>query len=409
MTESEPRVRLTSGVLRRTAIVSAQWLVIVLALWALYEIVKHLSYIVIPVLLALLLTALLEPLVTWLTRHRWPRSLAVLGALIVGLVVVGGIVTFVVVSIVSNFDALRIQIAQSLGTLQGWLARGPLHITGGLLQRAQQWLSGNQQMVLSQAAGAVSTVGAFFVGLVIVIVLFLMLLYSGPRMWAFCLLPWKPETRELVDDAGRRAYRGVVIYVRVTALVAFIDALFIGIGLALVGVPLAVPLAALTFIGGFIPYVGAVVSGVISVLVTLVSNGFVAALIVLGVVLAVQQLEGQVLHPLLQGNFSGLHPAVVLVGLVIGGAEAGIVGALLAVPVLAAFRGVVLAVADARNRERARQETERSGTRVGRDVPADRDPPDRDSPDEPSRDSHGHESTHDDRPGGTHRHRPDEG
>ncbi len=343
---SEPAVRFTSGTLRRAAVIAAQFLVLFAALWALRNVTKHLSYVLIPLFTALLLTAMLEPVVGWLTKRRWPRSLAVLTALVLGLVVVGGLVTFVVFSIIDSYDELRLRVLESIERVESWLAQGPFPRSGELLGRVQEWLGGNQGQVLGQALTAFSTVGAFLVGLVIAVVLFIMFLYAGPRLWAATLLPWRPSTRVVVDDAGRRAYRGVVLYVRVTALVALIDALGVGIGLAVVGVPLAVPLAALTFIGGFIPYVGAVVSGFLAVAVTLVSNGLAAALIILGVVLAVQQLEGQVLHPLLQGSFSNLHPAVVLVALVIGGAEGGIAGALFAVPVVAAIRGVVLAVAE---------------------------------------------------------------
>jgi predicted PurR-regulated permease PerM len=343
---SEPAVRFTAGTLRRAALFSAQFLLVFGALWALRNIVKQLSYVLIPLFVALLLTAMLEPVVGWLVRRRWPRSLAVLAALVLGLVVVGGLLAFVVFSIIDSYDELRLRVIESIERLETWLADSSLPFSTDLLSRVQDWLGSNQGEVLGQAVTAFSTVGAFLVGLVIALVLFIMFLYAGPRLWAATLVPWRPTTRAVVDDAGRRAYRGVVLYVRVTALVALIDALGIGIGLAVVGVPLAVPLAALTFVGGFIPYVGAVVSGFLAVAVTLVSNGFVAALIILGVVLAVQQLEGQVLHPLLQGNFSNLHPAVVLVALVIGGAEGGIAGALFAVPVVAAVRGVVLAVAE---------------------------------------------------------------
>lgn len=359
---TEPRVRLTSSLLRRAALVSAQVLLIVVALWALRNVVKHLSYVIVPVLVALLLTALLEPVVSWLTKHRWPRSLAVIGALIVGLVVVGGLVTFVVFAVLDAFEELRQRILESIAQLQNWLAGGPFEFSGDLLERVQQWLSGNQQAVVSQAVGAFSTISAFLVGLVVAIVLFVMFLYDAPKMWAFALKPWRPRTREIVDDAGRRAYRSLVVYVRVTALVSLIDALGIGIGLAIVGVPLTVPLAALVFLGGFVPYIGAVLSGMLAVLVTFVSNGLVAALIITGVVLAVQQLEGEVLQPVLQGNFSRLHPAAVLVVLIIGGAEGGIAGVLFAVPVLAATRGAVLAVVEHREREESTGESGTEGT-----------------------------------------------
>ncbi|MEU6642507.1 AI-2E family transporter [Saccharomonospora sp. NPDC046836] len=345
---ANPRVRLNAGVLSRAAIVSAQLLLVFLALWALRSVVQHLSYVLIPVAIALLLTALLQPLVAWLTKHRWPRALAVLAALVAGIGVAGGIVTFVVLAVINNFDALRSQVSQSVDQLQRWLAGSPLQFHGGLIDRASAWLRANQQRVVSDVLGAFGTVTSIVVGVLLSIVLLVIFLYDGPRMWQFLIRPFRTGTRDLLDTAGRRAFRSVVVYVWVTALVAFIDALAIGLGLALVGVPLAVPLAALVFLGGFIPYAGAIVSGVLAVAVTLVSNGLAAALIILGVVLAVGQLEGHVLQPVLQGNISRLHPAAVLIALVIGGAEGGIAGVLFAVPVLAAARAVVVTVAERR-------------------------------------------------------------
>lgn len=347
---NESGIRLTSGTLRQAAVISAQALLVFLALWALRSTAKHLSYVLIPLAVALLLTALLEPMVSWLVRHRWRRSLAVLVTLITGLITVGGLVTFVVVSVLNNFDELRLRVSEGLAQLQEWLSYGPLQIQGGLLDRAQQWLSSNQQELMSRAVGAFNTAGVFIAGVLIAAVLFIMFLSDGPKMWSFLLRPWSPQIRDTMDDAGRRAFRSVVLYVRVTALVALIDAVGIGIGLAIVGVPLTIPLTALVFLGGFIPYVGAIVSGFLAVAITLVSNGLVPALIILGVVLLVQQLESQVLQPILQGNFTHLHPAVVLVALIIGAAEGGIAGVLFAVPVLAAARGVVLAVVEQRER-----------------------------------------------------------
>ncbi|PRX43704.1 putative PurR-regulated permease PerM [Prauserella shujinwangii] len=342
--ESNP-VRLTRSTLRTAAIVSGQFLLLFLALWALHSLIKYLSLVLIPVTVALLLTALMEPMVGWLHRHRWPRGLAVVATLLAGIAVVGGMVTFVVFAILGSIDELRRSVAQSVEQVQEWLRNTPLNLGGDLLQRAQNWLQGNQGPIASQALGAVSTVGEFVTGLVLALVLLVMFLYDGPRMWRFLLVPWRARTRDIIDDAGRGAYRSVVLYVRVTALIALIDAVGIGIGLAAVGVPLTVPLAAVVFLGAFVPYVGALVSGFLVVAVTLVSNGLVAALIILGVVLAVQQLEGQVLQPLLQGNFIKLHPAVVLVVLTIGAIEGGIVGVLLAVPATTALRAIVVAVA----------------------------------------------------------------
>ncbi|MBK1786990.1 AI-2E family transporter [Prauserella cavernicola] len=346
---ANPRVRLTADLLHRAATVSAELLLVFLAVWALRNVVQHLGYVLIPIAVALLLSAFLQPLVSFLNRHRWPRALSVLASFVAGLAVAGGIVTFVVFSIVNSFDELRERVTQSVSRVQEWLQTGPLDIDGALFDRVRDWLGGNQQAVVSQALGAFNTASSIVVGLLLSTVLLVMFLYDGPRMWRFLISPFRTQTRDLLDQAGRRAYRGVVSYVWVTALVALIDALGIGIGLVIVGVPLAVPLAALVFLGGFVPYVGAVTSGVLAVAVTLVSNGLGAALVILGVVLAVQQLEGNVLQPVLQGNVSRLHPAIVLVALVIGGAEAGIAGLLFAVPVLAAARAVILTVAERRS------------------------------------------------------------
>lgn len=356
-------LQLTSGTLHGAAVVSGKVLLVFLALWALRNTIKHLSYVLIPLAVALLLTALLEPIVTWLVRRRWPRSLAVLAALVAGLVTVGGLVTFVVLSILNNVDELRRRVSESLVQIQDWLNQGPLEIDGGLIEQAQGWLSGNQQELLSRAFTAVTTAGTFLVGSLVAAVLFLIFLYDGPKIWSFLLLPWSPRIRDGIDDAGRRAFRSVVMYVRVTALVALVDAVGIGVGLVVVGVPLTMPLAALVFLGGFIPYVGAVASGFLAVTITLVSNGMTSALIILAVVLVVQQLESHVLQPVLQGNFTHLHPGAVLVALLLGTVEGGIAGVLFAVPILTAIRAVVLTIGQ--YREARPQQNQRSPDDAG--------------------------------------------
>lgn len=343
---AEPtRLQLSRGGLRRASIVAVQFLLFVFALWALSRLVSHLSYVLIPLAVTILLAAMLEPMVAWLRRHRWPRSLAVIATLVVGVTAVGALVTFVVMSIVDNVDELRRSVSQSVAKVRDWLANGPLEFGGQLLERAQQWLQSNQQPLVSQAFGAFSTTLSVLAGLALAIVLLVMFLYDGPKMWRTMLRPWRPGTRTIVDEAGRDAFRSVVLYVRVTALIALLDAVGIGIGLAIVGVPLTIPLAALVFLGGFVPYVGAFVSGLMAIAVTLVSNGPAAALIILGVVVLVQQLEGQLFQPVLQGSFVHLHPALVLIVLTIGGVEGGIAGVLFAVPLTTAVRAGILAVA----------------------------------------------------------------
>ncbi|MFB9905956.1 AI-2E family transporter [Allokutzneria oryzae] len=337
--------------MRRGAIVAAQLLVVFLALWALRDTVRHLSFVLIPLIVALLLASVLNPVVGWLCRRHLPRGIAVTLAVIGGLILVGGLVTFVVYTVVSNADELGRQAVASLGRLRQWLERGGLPVGGNVIDQVERWLSEHQQGVVSGTVDAVTTIGRFAAGALIALVLLVLMLADGPRIWGFLLTPWRPATRELLDDAGHRAFHSLSLYVRVTALIAFIDAVTIGIGLVALGVPLSFALAALVFLGGFVPYAGAFISGTLSVAVALVSNGPMTALLVLAVVVGVQQLEGHVLHPVLSGNVVRLHPIVVLLAVVIGGAEGGVVGALFAVPAVAATRSVVRAVIEHRNRD----------------------------------------------------------
>jgi predicted PurR-regulated permease PerM len=166
-------------------------------------------------------------------------------------------------------------------------------------------------------------------------------LYDGPGIWQFVTKIVPTQARPRIDLAGHRGFASLVAYVRATLLVAFVDATGIGVGLAIVGVPLALPLAALVFLGSFIPIVGALLSGLISVLVALVTVGPVGALVVLAIVLAVQQLEGHILQPLLMGRAVQLHALAVVLSIAAGVVLAGIVGALLAVPLVAVANAMV--------------------------------------------------------------------
>ncbi len=334
---------------------AARLLVLFLALWALRTLVSHLAFVVVPVAVALLLAAACEPLVRRLARRGTPRGLAAFAAMLGGAVVVGGLVAFAVLSVVNNLPELGRQLTATLDAVRTWLAEGPLRLDDQQLRdmfgRLREWLTQHQQSLVSGTMGVFSTLGQVLAGGLLTLVILVLLLYDGPKIWDFLLRPWRPATREFVDDAGRTAFHDLTRYVGSTALVALIDALGIGLGLVPLGVPLAVPLAALVFLGAFVPYVGAFVSGAIAVGIALVTNGPVTALIVLGIVVAVQQLEGQLLQPLLTGNLVRLHPLAVLLAIVVGGAEAGIAGALLAVPVLSSLRAVLVAAGRHRARE----------------------------------------------------------
>ncbi|MBB4689087.1 AI-2E family transporter [Amycolatopsis jiangsuensis] len=341
--------RLSAGGLRRAAVVSGEVLLVLLALWAVRAAVAELSFVVVPVGFAILLAAFLQPVVSRLVRIGLPRRLAAALAILLGVVLVGGLLTLVAFTVANQLPRFGDQLGHTVDSARTWLRDGPWHVGDrqleGLLHRGQTWLTEHQQALVSGTIGLFGTVTELLAGALLAIVTLALTLSGGPRMWSFALRALRPATAGLVDEAARLAFRGVVHYVRTTALIALLDALGIGIGLAVLRVPLALPLAVLVFLGAFVPYVGAFVSGTLSVLVALLGNGWVTALIMLAVVLGVQQLEGQVLQPLLTGTNVRLHPLVVLLGIAVGGTEAGIPGAIFAVPLVAAGHAVVRVLA----------------------------------------------------------------
>ena len=196
-------------------------------------------------------------------------------------------------------------------------------------------LSANQASITAGALTTAATIGEIVTETLLVVFTLIFFLHGGAGIWQFLLGAVPANVRTRVDVAGRRGVAALVSYVRATAVVAVVDAVAIGIGLAVLGVPLAVPLAALVFLGAFVPIIGAVIAGGVAVLIALVANGPVTALIVLGIIIAIMQLEGHVLQPLLLGRAVKLHPLAVVLAIAAGLLVAGIAGALLAVPLLA--------------------------------------------------------------------------
>ena len=262
--------------------------------------------VVIPVAVALLLTALLGPVVDWLTRHLIPRGLATGVVLIAGLSLIGGLLAFVIQAFVAGLPALQVQVANSVGKIRVWLQDPPFGLPPMNLQNPLDSLSrsvaNNRNAITSGVLSTAFTLGQYLAGAALALFMLIYFLYAGRSMWRFMLRAVPRSARARADVAGQRGFASLVGFVRATVLVAVVDAVGIGIGLVAVGAPLVVPLAALTFLAAFIPVIGAVVSGVVAVLVVLVAKGVVPALIVLGVVLGVQQLEGNVLQPLLMGR-----------------------------------------------------------------------------------------------------------
>jgi putative heme transporter len=302
-------------------------------------VVSYVAAVVVPVAIALLLAALLAPAVHWLQVRQVPRGVATALVLIGGLAVLGGVLTFVVVTFVRGVPELGSQLTASINDIANWLRNGPLNLSDNQLNNFQtevlNTLSANQSSITAGALTTAATVGETLTEILLVVFTLIFFLHNGMGIWQFLLGAVPSRVRTRVDVAGRRGLAALVSYVRATAVVATVDALAIGIALSVLGIPLAVPLAALVFLGAFIPIIGAVVAGGVAVMIALVAQGLVSALIVLGVVIAVMQLESHVLQPLLLGRAVKLHPLAVVLSIATGLLVGGIAGALLAVPLLA--------------------------------------------------------------------------
>jgi predicted PurR-regulated permease PerM len=325
--------------LRISAAVGWRLLVVAAALYVIGVVVGFLGAVVVPVAIALLLAALLAPAVGFLVRHKVPRGLAAALVLVGGLAVLGGLLTFVIVTFVNGLPALQAQLSHSVDAVANWLTTGPLHLSDdqvrGFISNLVTTLTNTQTGITSGALTTAATIGEVLAQMLLVLFVLIFLLYDGYGIWTFLLRAAPSDVRTRVDVAGRRGLAALVSYVRATIAVATVDAVGIGIGLVILGVPLVIPLAAVVFLGAFVPIVGAVVTGGIAVLIALVANGPVPALVLLGIVIAVQQLEGHVLQPVLLGRAVKLHPLAVVLAIATGVVAAGITGALLAVPLLA--------------------------------------------------------------------------
>ncbi|MFU8853314.1 AI-2E family transporter [Micromonospora sp. SL1-18] len=331
--------------LRIAAAWSWRLIAIGIVAWALLKIVGTIRIVIIPLAIALLLSALLAPAVGWLLRVRFPRSLATGVVLVGGLAAVVGTLTLVVNEFIAGVPELSDKSAAGVKQIQTWLKTGPLHVSDSqinhYIDEAQTWISGNSKSFTTSALSTAATLAEVITGTILVLFATFFFLRDGNKIWRFLVRLLPVAARWKVDDAGRASWATLGAYVRATVLVAFIDAVGIGIVLVIFHVPFAFPLAALVFLGAFIPIVGAALSGGVAVLVALVDSGPVTALIILGAVIGVQQLEGHVLQPLIMGRAVAIHPLAVIIGIAAGVILAGIAGALVAVPLIAVLNTAV--------------------------------------------------------------------
>jgi predicted PurR-regulated permease PerM len=290
------------------------------------------------VLVSLLIVALVKPIQKVL-RKVMPNSLAALLTVLITLAVVAALVALIGQQVASGFGELRDDAANGLVDLQRRLADSPLKLTNAQIDRyvtqIQDNLRGNSSGLVTGALSVTSTATHLATGFFIVLFSSYFFLSGGAGIWGWIVGLFPRASRGRVHGAGNRAWATLTSFIRATLIVALVDGLGVGIGAAVLGVPLALPLGVLVFIGAFVPVVGALVSGIVAVLVALVAGGLVKAAIMLGIVVAVQQVEAHLLQPFLLGRAVSVHPLAVILAIGAGVLLAGIIGALFAVPFVA--------------------------------------------------------------------------
>lgn len=310
--------------------------------------IMKLGVVVIPLFVAVLVAALLVPVSTWLQKHKWPKWLAVITSLIGLVVVVGGLLFLVVSEVRSALPDLqqRGQVAyehflQSSDALLGTTGEA----SGSLTQELAKLAESNSQLITSGLISVGSTAGHVLTGLVLAIFATIFFLIDGKGIWAWIVRLFPSRARPAVDGAGQSGWMTLTGFVKTQIMVAGVDAIGIGLGAFILGLPLALPIAVAVFLGSFIPVIGAIITGILAVVVALVFDGWVTAAIMLGIVLLVQQLESHILQPFLIGRAVKIHPLAIILSVAAGSLVAGIPGALFAVPIIAVLNTMVLYIA----------------------------------------------------------------
>jgi predicted PurR-regulated permease PerM len=322
-------------------------LVIAAAAALLGYLISFLAVMVIPVVVALLISALVAPVVDWLVRAGVRRSIASILVVIFTIASVGALLTFAGQQVANGASDLADQTVAGLQEIKDWLRDGPLNASDSQIDK---YIKGIQDAITEQSGegGIVKSVtevgtavGHVLAGFFIVLFSTYFFLADGNRIWAWVVRLSPRAARERVDSSGRVAWISLTQFVRATVIVAATDGILIGAGAAIIGVPFSLAIGVLVFLGAFVPIVGATVAGTVAILVALVDQGLVTALIMLAIVIGVQQLEGHVLQPFLMGRWVSVHPLGVILAIATGVLTAGVAGALVAVPLAAAVNAVV--------------------------------------------------------------------
>jgi predicted PurR-regulated permease PerM len=323
-----------------------RFLVIAAAGYIIASVVGHLLVIVLPVVIALFIAALVEPLVSWLERRGLPRGAATGLVVVTGIASVVGLLFLAGNQVANGAQDLADSVSEGFAQIVDWLKTGPLHVSdkelNDYLDRAQEALSNFAQEgnYLSRVGEIGTVVGHLLAGFFIVLFSSYFFLADGQRIWSWFVRLSPRASRVLVDGSGKVAWVSLTQFVRATVIVAATDAVGIMIVAAVLGVPFVMAIGVLVFLGAFVPMVGATVAGTVAILVALVDQGPITALFMLGGVILVQQIEGHVLQPFLMGRFVSVHPLGVIIAIGVGVIVAGVPGALMAVPLAATVNAV---------------------------------------------------------------------
>ncbi|HJE89863.1 MAG TPA: AI-2E family transporter [Dietzia timorensis] len=340
------RLHPRQGDLPYPIVVAAWWslclILIAGGVWVLAKIAGSVPVVLIPVAVAVLLSALLSPVTGFLTRRaRFPRLAAALATVVALIAVIVGGISLAAQQVVSDLPQLQSKAMAGIDQIVVWLSDGPLHLDetrmNAVVDKIKTSTSEHSNELASGAFHAGGQVVDIFAGLIITLLALFFFLYEGRKIWTFFARLLPAAARDRVDAAARRGWVSLGAFTHTQALVALINAVCVGVGAAVLGLPFVLPIVIIVFIASFVPIVGAIVSGILPALIALVDNGIWHAVIMVAIVVVVHFVESHVLQPFLMGHAVALHPLAVIVIVASGTYLFGVAGALFAVPVAAAL------------------------------------------------------------------------
>lgn len=324
--------------LRAGAAIAWRLLAVAAAIALAAYVLGYLRIVVLPIIVAVLVSTVLRPPTRWLMRHRFSDGAAAATVLLGGIALLVAALTMAGAAVGRQVSDLADSVQQGIREAGNWLSEPPFNLTDADIDRyidsAGDQLSDSSGALTGGVVHGAVVAGEVITGLIITLLLLFFFLKDGPAMWRWVVATFGGRQGRRLDELARRSYSALTGYVRGLVLVGSADAIMIGAGLAILGVPLVIPLMLLTFLAAFVPLIGAFTAGLAAVLIALVDGGVITALIVLGLVVAVQQVEGHLLYPLIMGRTIHIHPVAVILALAIGAITAGIIGVFISVPIL---------------------------------------------------------------------------